>query len=203
MVDRRKLTFVLTGALVAVLGFFRQLMPASAQGVSTRKGPANASSGSAHLFSFPGLKGGTIALNDYTGKVVMIVNTASFCGFTNQFKDLEALYERYKAKGFVVIGVPSNDFNQEPGSSEDIAQFCSSEYGVTFPMTAKLAVKGEAAHPFYKWAAKQGLADGPKWNFFKYLVGRDGGLIGAYGTMTAPNDPGIIAAIERGLSQTS
>ena len=200
MFDRRKLMFAFTGTLVALFGVLRQFMPASAQGISTKRAPTNASSGSAHLFSFPGLKGGSIALNDYAGKVVMIVNTASFCGFTNQFKELEALYERYKAKGFVVIGVPSNDFNQEPGSSEDIAQFCSSEYGVTFPMTAKLAVKGEAAHPFYKWAAKQGLAEGPKWNFFKYLIARDGSLIGAYGTMTAPNDPSVVAAIQAALA---
>lgn len=203
MFDRRKLIYLVTGSLVAVTGALRQLTPASAQAISVRRGPANVSTGSAHLYSFPGLKGGTIALNDYAGKVVMVVNTASFCGFTNQFKDLEALYERYKDRGFVVIGVPSNDFYQEPGSAEQIAEFCSSEYHVTFPMTAKLAVKGESAHPFYKWAAKQGAGDGPRWNFFKYLVGKDGSIVGAFGTTVSPSDPSIIKAIETELAAGS
>ena len=140
-----------------------------------------------------------IHLNDYDGKVVMIVNTASFCGFTNQFKELQALYQRYQDKGFVIIGVPSNDFNQEPGSADDIAQFCSSEYGVSFPMTAKLAIKGENAHPFYKWAAKQS-GETPRWNFFKYLVGKDGQLIATFGTTTGPADKSVILAVESALS---
>lgn len=203
MFNRRKIVFAFTGAIVATIAIMRSMLPGRAQ-VQARKIPAaNASAGSAHLFSFPGLKGGTIALNDYAGKVVMIVNTASFCGFTNQFKDLQALYSKYQSRGFVIIGVPSNDFNQEPGSGEEIAQFCSSEYGVTFPMTAKLPVKGENAHPFYKWAAKQRPSEGPRWNFFKYLVGKDGALIASFGTTTGPMDRSVIAAIEQALAESS
>lgn len=203
MFNRRKLTYLFTGALVAVAGILRNLRPAAAQSNSKSTLPANASRSSAHLFFFSGLKGETIALNAFSGKVILIVNTASFCGFTNQFKDLQTLYSKYQDRGLVLVGVPSNDFYQEPGSSEDIAQFCSTEYGVTFPMAAKTAIRGEAAHPFYKWAAKQRPSETPKWNFFKYLVDRDGTLIGAFGTTTGPLDASLIAALEAALSEQS
>ena len=203
MFNRRKIVFVFTGALVTAAAVLRSLLPARAQVPFRRVPAANVSAGSAHLFSFPALKGGTISLNDYAGKVVIIVNTASFCGFTNQFKDLQALYSKYQSRGLVIIGVPSNDFNQEPGSGEDIAQFCSSEYGVTFPMAAKLPVKGDNAHPFYKWAARQRPSEGPKWNFFKYLIGKDGALIGSFGTTTGPMDRSVIMAVEQALAESS
>ncbi len=196
--NRRGLVFLATGVLTTAAGILRTMTPAVAQ--STASTP-KASAGSAHIFSFPGLKGGEIKLADFQGKVVMIVNTASYCGFTNQFKDLETLYKRYQDKGFVVLGVPSNDFgNQEPGSAEDIAAFCSTEYGVDFPMTGKQIVKGEGAHPFYKWAARQRPSDVPRWNFFKYIVDREGRLVGAFGTTTAPLDRSIITAVEVTLS---
>ena len=203
MIARRKLIYVFTSALVGLLALVRGFVPVTAQARLRRSPAPQTSSGSAYLFTFPGLKGGQIALNDYAGSVIMVVNTASFCGFTNQFKDLQALYNRYGSRGLVIIGVPSDDFHQEPGSGEEIAQFCSSEFGVTFPMTAKLPIKGDAAHPFYKWAAKQGLADTPRWNFFKYLIGRDGALAGAYGTTTGPLDGTVIAGIEAALAAES
>lgn len=190
MLSRRSLIYAVTYTLTIIASFARQIMPASAQ-------QKNVSASSAHVFSFDGLKGGRINLSDYKNKVVMVVNTASFCGFANQFKDLQALWSRHKDKGFVIIGVPSNDFGgQEPGSADEIAAFCSTEYGVDFPMAAKVAVKGENAHPFYKWAAKQNATDIPKWNFFKYVLDKNGRITGTFGTTTAPLDKNIVQMIE-------
>ncbi len=202
--NRRGLVYLATGALTTAAGMVNALTGANAQSTATSSGTAKASSGSAHIFSFPALKGGDIHLADLKGKVVLVVNTASYCGFSNQFKDLETLWTQYKDQGLVVIGVPANDFgNQEPGTSEDIAQMCSTEFGVDFPMTAKQVVKGEGAHPFYKWAAKQRPGDVPRWNFFKYLIGKDGSLIGAFGTMTNPLDRSVVTTIEVALSSGS
>ncbi len=154
---------------------------------------------SAYAFSFAGLDGGKIDLADYAGKPVLIVNTASFCGYTNQFGGLAALYEKYRARGLVVIGVPSNDFGaQEPGGPKEIAA-TAGEYKVTFPLTEKTVVKGTNAHRFYKWAASERPRETPSWNFHKYLIGRDGTLAASFSTQTRPDDAGLIAAIEREL----
>lgn len=141
------------------------------------------------------------SLCQYAGRVVMVVNTASYCGFTSQYKGLEALYSRYKDRGLVVLGFPSNDFgNQEPGSSKDIAEFCTNTYGVKFPMFAKSHVRGSEANPLHKeLIALSGTT--PKWNFYKYLVGRDGRTVTAYSSMTSPEDKGFVQDIERLLSQ--
>lgn len=155
----------------------------------------------AYAFSFPSLNGGMINLADYAGKPVLVVNTASFCGFTNQFGALAKLYEKYREKGLVVIGVPSNDFGaQEPGGPKEIAA-TASEYKVTFPMTEKTVVKGANAHRFYKWAASERPGETPSWNFHKYLIGRDGTLAAAFSTQTKPDDARVIAAIERELAE--
>jgi glutathione peroxidase len=196
--SRRTVGYAITSALTTVFGFLRSSTPLLAQSKYTAP---NASMGSAHVFSFEGLKGDKLKLSDYRGKVVMIVNTASFCGFSNQFKDLQALYKRFADKGFIIIGVPSNDFgSQEPGSADEIAAFCSKEYGVDFPMTAKQVVKGESAHPFYKWAAKQKPNDTPRWNFFKYLLDKNGHIVGAFGTTVSPLNNSILSAIEVSLA---
>src|SRR5688572_18399574 len=124
-------------------------------------------------FEFERLDGrGKISLRDYTGKLVLIVNTASACGFTPQYKGLEELWQRYKDRGLIVIGVPTNDFaHQEPLSNSEIEQFCQINYGVTFIMTKKSNAKGKDIHPFFLWARQQfGFLSGPKWNFYKYLV---------------------------------
>ena len=162
-------------------------------------GTAGASRMTAYAFSFPGLQGGTINLADYAGKPVLVVNTASFCGYTNQFGGLAKLYETYRAKGLVIIGVPSNDFGaQEPGGPKEIAE-TAGEYKVAFPMTGKTVVKGPGAHRFYKWAAEQRPGETPSWNFHKYLIGRDGRIAAVFSTQTRPDDAMIISAIEQEL----
>lgn len=152
----------------------------------------------AHDFSFTTIEGQPMALKDFAGKAVLVVNTASLCGFTPQYKGLQALWERYEDKGLVVLGVPSNDFGrQEPGSSEEIKDFCETNYFITFPLAEKEVVKGDRAHPFYKWArAELGMLAAPKWNFHKYLVGPDGRLVDWFATTTDPLDKDVIAAVE-------
>lgn len=166
----------------------------------------NAASAAENAYSFSFNQLGShapLALSQYKGKVILIVNTASKCGFTPQYEQLEQLYKTYKDQGLVIIGVPSNDFGgQEPGSADEIANFCRVNYGVSFPMTDKEIVSGSKAHPFYLWARKTlGFGSAPKWNFHKYLIGRDGQLIGYYYSMTSPNSPKIIKAIEKALNQ--
>ena len=138
-----------------------------------------------------------INLSDFKGKVILIVNTASKCGLTSQYSDLEKLYQEYKDKGFVIIGVPSNDFgNQEPGNSQEIASFCSINYGVTFPMAKKEVVLGDNAHIFYKWAKKTlDFGTEPKWNFHKYLINRQGKLIEYFNSTTSPQSSDLKKAI--------
>ncbi|MEQ9520645.1 MAG: glutathione peroxidase [Parvibaculum sp.] len=152
---------------------------------------------SAHQFAFSHIAGGELSLDDYAGRGVLIVNTASRCGFTPQYRELQGLWERYREQGFGVIGVPSNDFGaQEPGSEADIASFCEVNYSVSFPMTVKQTVVGDDAHPFYKWVVAE-AAGAPKWNFHKYLIGPDGGLVGAYSSKVSPLDASLTAEIER------
>ena len=138
------------------------------------------------------------SLCQYAGKVILAVNTASYCGFTPQYKGLEALQEKYKAEGLVVLGFPSNDFAQEKGSNKEIADFCESTFGVKFPMFAASSVKGDKANPFFKQLIANG-ATAPKWNFYKYLIGRDGKLIDSYSSMTTPDSRSLLADIEKSL----
>ncbi len=156
----------------------------------------------AHDFVFSRLTGGELPLKDFAGKAILVVNTASACGYTPQYAELEALWQANKDKGLVVLGVPCNQFGgQEPGSEAEIGAFCSKNYGVTFPMTAKADVKGKTAHPFYKWANEEaGLLGKPKWNFHKYLIGRDGAFIDWFSSQTKPTGPKIKKALEKVLS---
>lgn len=139
------------------------------------------------------------SLCQYAGKVILAVNTASFCGFTRQYKGLEALYEKFQRQGLVVLGFPSNDFAQEKGSNKEIADFCENTFGVKFPMFAASSVRGEHANPFFKHLIAQG-ATAPKWNFYKYLIGRDGKLVQSYTSMTELDSHSLVAAIEKGLA---
>lgn len=140
-------------------------------------------------------------LCQYQGKVILIVNTASYCGFTKQYKGLEALYAKYQSRGFVVLGFPSNDFGeQEPGNSKEIADFCYNTYGVKFPMFAKSSVKGDAVNPLYAQLI-QASGTTPKWNFYKYLVDRQGKVVTAYSSFTTPENKALLAAIEKALAQ--
>jgi len=135
----------------------------------------------------------------YEGKVLLVVNTASKCGNTPQYDGLEKLYSEYGERGLVVLGFPSNDFmGQEPGTEEQIEEFCRLTYGVEFPMFEKTTVKDEGAHPFYQALAKE-AGTFPTWNFHKYLIGRDGKLITNFSPRTQPSDPAIVGAIEQAL----
>ena len=161
--------------------------------------PASASS----LFDFTlvGIDGKPMPLSQFKGKVVLLVNTASECGFTGQYEGLETLWEKYRDKGLVVVGVPSNDFGgQEPGQSEEIATFCKLNYGVTFPLADKTIVKGNGSDPVYVWAGQAAGAVGrPKWNFHKYLFNREGGFIDWFSTPTEPMSARLGSAIEKAL----
>jgi glutathione peroxidase len=139
------------------------------------------------------------ALCQYAGKVVLVVNTASYCGFTGQYQGLEALYARYQARGLVVLGFPSNDFGQqEPGSGKEIADFCFNTYGVKFPMFSKTVVVGTGRSPLYAALAKAS-GEAPQWNFHKYLVDRQGRVAGSFASSVKPDDKRLLAAIERAL----
>lgn len=144
-------------------------------------------------FTLPLLSGAPQNLADYAGKVVLVVNVASQCGLTPQYAGLEALYKQYAAQGFVVLGFPCNQFaGQEPGTSEEIAAFCEVNYGVTFPIFSRIDVNGEEAHPLYKWLkeAAPGILGSEviKWNFTKFLIGRDGSVVERYAPTTEPAD---------------
>jgi glutathione peroxidase len=152
-------------------------------------------------YTFEAIEGGKLPLGRWRGKVLLVVNTASFCGFTPQYEGLQKLWERYESAGLVVIGVPSNDFGgQEPKAESEILGFCQGAFNVTFPLTTKQPVNGEKAHPFYRWARDVLPAGVPRWNFHKYLVGRDGKLIDAYDSGVEPLSPRLITAIEAALA---
>ena len=138
-------------------------------------------------------------LCQYSGQVLLVVNTASFCGYTPQYEGLEALYARYRDKGLVVLGFPSNDFNQEKASNKEIADFCENTFGVKFPMFGKTSVKGAEANPLFRQLAAQ-TGKAPTWNFHKYLIGRDGKVIAHYGSATKPDDPTLLRALEQQLA---
>lgn len=141
-----------------------------------------------------------VNLCDHAGRVVLVVNTASQCGYTPQYKSLEAIYERYRQRGFVVLGFPSNDFgSQEPGSNADIAEFCENQFAVRFPMFAKSSVrasKGATVNPLFAALARQ-TGQTPRWNFHKYLIARDGVTVVSHGSSTSPEDPAFIRDLER------
>lgn len=154
----------------------------------------------AYDFSFKTIDGAPLPMSQYKGKAVLVVNTASFCGYTPQYEGLEALHEKYKDKGFVVLGVPANDFGaQEPGSNAEIKKFCESKYDVTFPLASKETVKGPDAHAFYKWVSAK--AGEPKWNFHKYLIDADGNLVAGYPSKVEPQSKELAAAIDGALKK--
>ena len=170
------------------------LLPASAQAADQPK--------SAYSFAFQALEGHDLPLSQYRGKALLVVNTASFCGFTRQYDGLQALWDEYRDRGLVVLGVPSNDFGgQEPGTAAEIKTFCETNFHITFPMTRKQHVKGPDAHPLYQWLkAKVGADATPRWNFHKSLLGRDGQPAGAYPSGVTPQSPVLRRAIEAALA---
>jgi glutathione peroxidase len=155
---------------------------------------------SVYDFSADTITGESQSLSEYKGKVLLIVNTASKCGFTKQYTGLQELYETYKDRGLVVIGFPANNFmGQEPGTNEEIATFCSTTFNVTFPMFGKIDVKGDNIHPLYTWLTTHPNGQKVSWNFNKFLVGRDGNLIQHFGSRTTPDADPLISAIEAAL----
>ena len=152
----------------------------------------------AFVFAFVGLGGEPIRLVDHAGKPILVVNTASLCGYTPQYAGLQQLWKRFRERGLMVIGVPSNDFGgQEPGGAAEIMRTAQHDYGVTFPLAQKVAVKGANAHPFYQWAALERPTETPQWNFHKYLIGRNGHIAAAFPSAVEPTDARVVTAIER------
>ena len=179
--DRRQFLAVLAGSFIT---------PVAAQAPMTRM--------TAYAFSFSRLEGGDIRLADFAGKPILIVNTASLCGYTPQYAGLQELWRRFHERGLMILAVPSNDFGgQEPGTAADISATAHQQYGVAFPLAAKAVVKGGGAHPFYKWAATERPLETPHWNFHKYLIGRDGHIAAVFPTDTEPTDPRVLAAIAK------
>jgi glutathione peroxidase len=149
-------------------------------------------------FELRSIDGKGVSLTSFEGKVLLIVNVASHCGFTRQYAGLQKLHEQYGERGLVVLGVPSNDFRQEPGTDEEIAAFCSSQYQVTFPLMSKISVKGSEQHPLYAWLEQR--SEGVGWNFNKYLVDRTGTKVHHFESRTTPDAPELVQAIEQALA---
>ena len=145
------------------------------------------------------LTGEPLSLNEFQGKVLLIVNVASHCGFTGQYAALQRLYEAQEAAGMVVLGVPSNDFNQESQDGRKIREFCDAQFGITFPMAALSKVRGPEAHPFYRWAAARAGGE-PRWNFHKYLVSRDGRQVQGFPARVEPDSPAMKRALDLALA---
>ncbi len=176
----------------------------AALGAAPSAALASMSAAGAYRFSFKSLHGGEIMLGDHAGRPMLIVNTASFCGFASQMHDLEKLHARYAPRGLLVLGVPSGDFGgQEAANDADIAQQATHQFGVTFPMATKTVVKGDNAHPFFKWALAEKPGDPPRWNFHKYLIGPDGRIAAVFSAFTNPLDERMIAAIGRTLEASN
>jgi glutathione peroxidase len=191
MIDRRT---ILMTALAAAAG------PAATRSALAQ---AAVSRITAYAFSFPALAGGDIRLAEYAGRPLLVVNTASLCGYTPQYAGLQQLWTEFHDRGLTIIGVPANDFGgQEPGGASEIANTAQHHYGVTFPIAAKTVVKGPNAHPFYKWAADIRPKDVPRWNFHKYLIGRDGYIAEIFPESVDPLDTRVKTAIARALTDS-
>ena len=157
-------------------------------------------------FTMRDIDGKNVSLSAFKGKVLLIVNVASKCGFTGQYEGLEKLYTTYTNRGFVVLGFPANDFlGQEPGTEAEIKSFCTLTYGVTFPMFAKISVKGKDIHPLYAFLTSKetnpNFGGAISWNFNKFLIGRDGAIVGRFGSRTKPDDKELVAAVEKALQR--
>ena len=183
-------------ALMSVLGY-----------AQTKSKESKSMEKSIYSFTMKNIDGKEVPLNTYKGKVVMVVNVASKCGFTPQYKQLEAVYKKYKDQGFVILGFPANNFgHQEPGTNEEIKQFCTSKFDVTFPMFAKISVKGDDINPLYQYLTSK--EEDPKfagditWNFNKFLIGRDGKIIDRYDSKIVPDDSKVTSAIEGALKES-
>ena len=183
--------------------FAGMLVAAAVSTVLPQAAPAKTGDGSGFDFSFESIDGGALPLDQYRGRPVLVVNTASQCGFTPQYEGLQALWEKYRDQGLVVLGVPSNDFGgQEPGSTEEIKQFCEVNFGIDFPMTAKYPVTGADAHPFYRWIAETlGESKAPRWNSYKYLLAPDGTIAAAWPSTVKPDSRTVTDTVDTLLAK--
>ncbi|MGQ0683249.1 glutathione peroxidase [Bradyrhizobium sp.] len=194
MIDRR--TFIAAALVAAAEPSCSRT--ARAQGNVSQD---NMSRVSAYAFSFPALSGGDIRLAEYSGRPLLIVNTASQCGYTPQYAGLQQLWSEFRDRGLVIIAVPSNDFGgQEPGGSREIAETAQHHYGITFPIAGKVVVKGPNAHPFYKWAAEARPREVPRWNFHKYLIDRAGYIAEVFPQNVEPTDTRVMTSVARALA---
>lgn len=201
-----KMLFLFLASFAAI---FSHSASARMEGQGTTLPPASSHSepdaspqkSSALDFSFEGIDGKPIDLRQFKGNAILIVNTASECGFTQQYAGLEKLWKEYHPRGLIVLAVPSNDFGaQEPDSNADIKKFCTNVYALDFPIAGKTVVKGTQAHPFYQFAARTlGAKTAPRWNFHKYLINADGSLVDWFSSATEPDDARLLRAIERAL----
>ena len=155
----------------------------------------------AYDFKFVDLDGSSLNLSEHKDKVIVVINVASQCGFTNQYEDMQKVWEKYQKRGMLMLGVPSNDFgNQEPGDNKEIKNFCESKFGITFPITEKVSVKGENAHPFYRWAKDNyGKSAIPKWNFHKIIIDKKGKVHDTFASITNPSSKRFIKSLEKAL----
>ena len=152
----------------------------------------------AYDYTFNNIDGNKIELKDYKNKVILVVNVASRCGYTSQYEGLQKIWTNYEKKNLVVIGVPTNNFKQEPGSNKEIKNFCETNFGIDFPMTEKIDVIGKNAHPFYKWAKdNHGIGAIPKWNFHKIIIGKNGKIVDTFASFTKPTSSKFIRVIEK------
>ena len=151
-------------------------------------------------FAFKSIDGGILDIREFEGKAVLLTNTASRCGFTKQYLDLEQLHQAYKDKGLVVIAVPSNDFNQELSSNSKVKEFCDVSFGLTLPMTEVTSIRGKEAHPFYRWLKREHNFQ-PKWNFYKVLLDKEGGFHASFNSFTKPNSPSLLKEVDEVLKQ--
>jgi glutathione peroxidase-family protein len=193
---------IVTFVLMLVFSFF---ITACEQKTSNKKSEANMKS-NFHSFTMNDIDGKPVSLSQYQGKVLLVANVASKCGFTKQYAGLQQLYEKYKDKGFVILGFPANNFLwQEPGTDSEIKSFCTIKYNVTFPMFSKISVKGKNIHPLYQYLTSpevNGEFGKPiKWNFNKFLIGKDGKTIARFPSKTVPMDDSIMEAIEMALKE--
>ena len=152
----------------------------------------------AYDYTFNNIDGNKLELKDYKNKVILVVNVASRCGYTSQYEGLQKIWTNYEKKDLVVIGVPTNNFKQEPGSNKEIKNFCETNFGIDFPMTEKIDVIGKNAHPFYKWAKdNHGMGAIPKWNFHKIIIGKNGKIVDTFASFTKPTSSKFIRVIEK------
>ncbi len=153
-------------------------------------------------FNFKGINGEAIQMEEFKNNVIIVVNVASRCGYTPQYEDLQFVWEKYKGNNLVILGIPTNNFKQEPGTNEEIKNFCETNFGIDFPMTEKIDVIGNNAHPFYKWAKKNyGLGAIPKWNFHKIVISKDGKIVDTFASFTKPTSKKFINLIEKEIKK--